>query len=87
MTENQFTTYAFRHSEIIILHQKHPEVDIECMLIGVDFDHDLFHLVPIDQEIYEDKSYWIPYKSCDKQFKKPKMKIIRSGEPVKCKTN
>lgn len=86
MTDNQFTTYAYRHSEIIIYHQKHPEVDIECMLIGVDFDNGLFHMVPIDEDIYEDKSYWMPYKSCDKQLRKPKMKIIRSGEPVKRKS-
>jgi hypothetical protein len=47
MTRNQFIHYSYRHSEIIIYHQKHPEVDIECMLIGVDFDNELFHLVPI----------------------------------------
>jgi hypothetical protein len=46
------------------------------MLIGVDFDHGMFHLVPFDQELYEDKSFWIPYKFCDKLFKKPKMKVI-----------
>lgn len=78
MTRNQFIHYSYRHSEIIIWHQKHPEIDIECMLIGVDFDHELFHLVPIDLDYYEDRSYWLPYTSCDKQFKKPKMKVVRS---------
>lgn len=82
MTQNQFIHYTYRHSEIIIYHQKHPETDIECMLIGIDFDNGLFHLVPIDQEYYEDRSYWMPYTSCDKLFKKPKMRIIRSDRAL-----
>ena len=82
MTDNQFSTYHFRHSEIIVYHQSHPNEDVECMLIGVDFDHGMFHLVPFDMDYYEDKSFWIPYKFCDKQFKKPKMKIIRGNEKL-----
>ena len=57
MTDNQFSTYSFRHSEVIVYHQQHPDEDVECMLIGVNFDHGLFHLVPFDQEIYEDISF------------------------------
>lgn len=30
MTRNQFIHYSYRHSEIIIYHQRHPDVDIEC---------------------------------------------------------
>ena len=82
MTRNQFIHYSYRHSEIIIYHQRHPDVDIECMLIGVDFDNELFHLVPIDQYLYEDRSYWLPYTSCDKQFKKPKMKVVRGDRTI-----
>ena len=82
MTRNQFVNYSYRHSEIIVYHQKHPEEDIECMLIGVDFDNELFHLVPIDQYLYEDKSYWLPYTSCDKFRKKPKMEIIRNDRTL-----
>lgn len=52
------------------------------MLIGVDFDHELFHLVPIDLDYYEDRSYWLPYTSCDKQFKKPKMKVVRGDRTI-----
>lgn len=82
MTRNQFVNYTYRHSEVIIYHQKHPEIDIECMLIGVDFDHELFHLVPIDQDYYEDRSYWLSYISCDKPLRKPKMNIIRSDRSL-----
>ena len=44
--------------------------------------HGLFHLVPFDQEIYEDISFWVPYKFCDKKHKKPKMKIIRGNDKI-----
>lgn len=82
MTENQFRTYSYRHSEIIIFHQKHPEVDVECMLLAVNFETDMFKLYPFDQELYEDYSFWIPYTYCDKKAKKPKMKIIRSNKKI-----
>ena len=51
-----------------------------CMLIGVDFEGGLFHLVPFDQEWYEDKDYWVHYKFVDKPRRKPKMKVIYGGE-------
>ncbi|MBP3212385.1 MAG: hypothetical protein J6M41_07440 [Prevotella sp.] len=57
MTQNQFANYHYRHSEVMLWHTKHPDCDVECMLIGVDFDGEMFHLVPIDQEWYEDKDY------------------------------
>jgi hypothetical protein len=85
MTQNQFSNYTYRHSEIIVYHQKHPCVDIECMLIGIDFDNGLFNLYPIDQELYEDKSYWLPFKSCDKKARKPKMAIVRCSNVIKSK--
>lgn len=55
MTQEQFVKYAYRHSEVIIFHEKHPEVDVECMLLGVDFDNGLFKLAPFDTDIYEDE--------------------------------
>ena len=85
MTDNQFATYSFRHSEIIVFHSLHPEADVECMLLGVDFEHGMFHLVPFDDWLYEDRSFWVPYKFCDKQYKKPKMKVIRSNEGIRRK--
>lgn len=87
MTQDQFAKYTYRHSEIIIYHQKHPEVDIECMLIGIDFDNGMFHIYPVDQDYYEDKSYWMPFQSCDKKRVKPKMKVVRGSEVLKQKQN
>lgn len=49
------------------------------MLIGVDFEGEMFHLVPIDQEWYEDKDYWVHYKFVDKLRRKPKMEVVYGG--------
>lgn len=81
MTQNQFRTYAYRHSEVMLYHQRHPTQDIEMLLIGVDFDNEMFHLVPIGYD-YEDKDYWFPYKFVDKPKRKPKM-VVRGGQRVK----
>lgn len=48
MTQNQFATYHYRHSEVMIWHTKHPDHDIECMLVGIDFEGEMFRLVPLD---------------------------------------
>lgn len=54
MTQEQFAKYTYRHSEVMIFHQKHPEADIEMMLLGVDFDNGVFKLVPVDIDYYEE---------------------------------
>ena len=35
MTQNQFVNYHYRHSEVMLWHTKHPDCDVECMLIGM----------------------------------------------------
>lgn len=77
MTQEQFSKYSYRHSEIIIYHQIHPEKDIEMMLTGVDFDNGLFLLVPFD-DTYEDKTYRFHFSKCDK--KRAQMRIIKCGQ-------
>lgn len=79
MTQNQFTTYHYRHSEVMIWHTKHPDHDIECMLVGVDFEGEMFRLVPLDLDWYEDKEYWVNFKYVDKKRGKPKIGIIYGG--------
>jgi hypothetical protein len=49
------------------------------MLIGVDFEGEMFHLVPFDQDWYEDREYWVHYKFVDKPRRKPKMKVVYGG--------
>ena len=60
MTQEEFSKYKFQHSEVIIYHQRHPKEDIEMMLVGIDFDLNMFKLVPIDADYYEDEAKWIP---------------------------
>lgn len=77
MTRDEFIKYAYRHSEIIIFHQQHPKVDVECMLLAVDFDCGTFKLAPIDTEYYEDESFYVSYEHCDKPRN---AKIIMNGK-------
>ena len=83
MTDDQFKTFRFSHSEVMVFHKSHPEAEIEMMLIGINFEHGMFQLVPLDIERYEDESYWIPYKYADKSRKKLKMKIVYGNQPIK----
>ena len=87
MTQNQFAHYSYRHSEVMIFHQSHPQKDIEMMLIGVDFDHEMFQLVPVDRDWYEDEALWVPFKFVDKPRRKPKMKVIYCEQSIKEKEN
>lgn len=76
MTQEQFAKYAYRHSEVIVFHQRHPETDVECMLLGVDFDCGIFKLAPFDTDAYEDESFYTSYEHCDKPRRCKEMKVI-----------
>lgn len=77
MTQEQFSKYKFQHSEVIIYHQRHPEADIEMMLVGIDFDNNMLRLVPFDTLYYEDEARWFPIDRCDKPKRKPKLEIVK----------
>lgn len=68
MTKEQFASYTYRHSEVMILHNKHPEVDIEMLLLGVDFDNQVFKLIPIDVSLYEEEPIYVNYELVDKKI-------------------
>lgn len=72
MTQEQFAKYTYRHSEVMIFHQKHPEADIEIMLLGVDFDNGVFKLVPVDIDYYEEEPIWVNFLNVDKPRRKLK---------------
>lgn len=76
MTQEQFARYKFQHSEVIIFHQKHPEADIEMMLVGIDFDLNMLKLCPFDLGYYEDEAKWFPIDRCDKP-RKSIMKVVK----------
>ena len=49
------------------------DVVIECMLLSIDFEQELFKLEPIDKEMYEDKSFWARVEYCKRP--RPKLKV------------
>lgn len=79
MTREQFAKYNFRHSEIIIFHQKHPAMDVEMMLLAVDFENEVMKLAPFDTDYYEDKAIWVNFQLCDKP-RALKMRIIKCNK-------
>lgn len=76
MTQEQFAKYKFQHSEVIIFHQKHPAMDVEMMLLGIDFDNEVLKLAPIDIGYYEDNAIWVSREFCDK-LRAIRMKVIK----------
>lgn len=73
MTHEKFTKYAYRHSELMILHDR--KEDIEMLLLAVDFDRGVFRLAPFWTDYYEDEEIWVSYEYVDKPKRKPKMKV------------
>jgi len=50
-------------------------VVIECMLLSIDFEQELFKLEPIDKEMYEDDSFWVRVEYCKRP--RPKLKVLK----------
>lgn len=73
MTEKEFTTKRFRHSELLIFNNGHLP-PVECLLTGIDFEKKLIQLIPIDFN-YEPEEFWskIDYV----YFPLPKLKIAK----------
>ena len=75
MTEEQFARYKFRRCEPIIFHQRHPTMDVEMMLLAVDFENEILKLAPIYTNLYEDNAIWVYREFCDKP--RAIMKIVK----------
>lgn len=54
-------------------------MDVEMMLLGVDFENEVFKLAPFDTDYYEDNAIWVNYELCDKP-RAVKMKVIKGGK-------
>lgn len=52
---------------------KKNDVVYECMLLAIDFEQDLFKLKPVDEEMYEDESFWVRVEYCKRP--RPKLKL------------
>ncbi|WP_333615398.1 hypothetical protein [Bacteroides pyogenes] len=54
-------------------------MDVEMMLLGVDFENEVFKLAPFDTDYYEDNAIWVNYELCDKP-RAVKMKVIKGSK-------
>jgi hypothetical protein len=48
---------------------------IECMLLSIDFEQELFKLEPIDKEENEDNSFWVRVEYCKRPA--PRLKKVK----------
>lgn len=53
-----------------------PAMDVEMMLLGIDFDNEVLKLAPIDIGYYEDNAIGVSREFCDKP-RAIRMKVIK----------
>lgn len=76
MTREELIKKRWRaYEQINYMPKRKDGFTIECVLIAIDFDNELFMLEPIDKEVYEDKTFWARVEYC----KRPaaKLKLIK----------
>jgi len=62
-----FANKTWRHSEEIEYTHPTTKIIVSCMLLAVDFEQELFKLIPIDTEYYNDlQSFWVRVEYCEK---------------------
>jgi hypothetical protein len=79
MTREQFVKYSFR--AYMLLDYIHPRLDkhVECMLIEIDFDNELFCLKVMDTDFGIPNSHYDTFYTSIRQVELPKksMKILK----------
>jgi hypothetical protein len=76
MEREEFIKKRWQGYEIILYMPKRKDgIEVECMLLAVDFENELFQLEPIDKDIYEDEVFWARVEYC----KRPphKLKVVK----------
>ena len=76
MEREGFIKKRWQGYEIILYMPKRKDgIEVECMLLAVDFENELFQLEPIDKEIYEDEAFWARAEYC----KRPphKLRVVK----------
>lgn len=74
MELDYFAKIKWRHSEEIEFKSPITDIIIPCMLLVVDFEQELFKLIPFDTENYENESFWTRIEYCERP--KRKLKIV-----------
>ena len=71
MTEDEFLKKRFKPFEIMIYKSEHLE-EVECILLGIDFEERLFRLIPISEGHFEEDEFWANCDHCKRPFHKLK---------------
>lgn len=79
MTREQFVKYSFRAYMTLSYHHPRHNEPIECMLIEVDFDNEMFLLAPLDPECGVPNSHYNTFYTTIKfvELAPKKLKIIK----------
>jgi hypothetical protein len=72
MTEDKFLKTRFKGFQIITYHNERdlnidgqPGQIMECMILAVDFDERLLKIMPIPNDVYEEKEFWCRCEHCE----------------------
>jgi hypothetical protein len=72
MTLDEFRSKKWQHSEPIDF--IYNDKIIECILLAIDFEQELFKIVAIDKDVWHDIPFWVRVEYCRRPFAKLKVK-------------
>ena len=66
MTEQEFRSRSFKHSQPYDWINPRTKERVECLLTAVDFDAGTIRLwpIPLDKENFDYKEVWVSYEYC-----------------------
>lgn len=74
MTKDYFQKVKWRHSEEILFSPpSNNDIIISCTLLAIDFEQELFKLIPFDIETYEEVPFWCRIEYCNRPLKLKKV--------------
>ncbi len=81
MTEKQFFTSKWKPFEIMTVYIKELDRNLECYLLGIDFENRIMEVRPFDDDmceygIYEDDIYKVPIDITKRGKDKSKLRIV-----------
>lgn len=65
MTRDKFVKYKFMAYMGITVTTKRTGESIECLLVSVDFDKEVFELMPLDHTQYEQVNFFASIDVCE----------------------
>jgi len=75
MTREEMVKRPFKPYMILIFHDR--DKDVEMMLLAAHFDNEVFTLVPVDTDFYEDESITVSILKVSFPKRKAKLKVVK----------